>query len=703
MTPAAPTSQPGSASGRTWFLLLLLLLLETALTQALQPPGATPAELLQDLMMRWARLAALGAPALLLGALAARRGGERLARLAARVQAALAWLCAPARAARITAAYLAALPLAAHTVAAGYDLVWTAAALFALAGSALALAAEYLAWRLRSGPLPRRTHVVGRLLHTALLLGLVFLVVPRVGAARPLLWPLLACAWLLVPVPRLRPRALTRATLLVAALLLAGGGLLLENQRPQLRRIHSAYRPASLGGYRLLRRLTDLDQDGSSGLFGLDCDDLDSERAPKLDDLPDDGVDQNCTGADASVARAKQRFGGAGPRAAWPPLAREGARPPDIVLVTVDAMRADLLGARGASPAMPRTAAWSRRCHRFDTARVNGNFTDLSLFSLFSGMLVRHFWTGSEVLTLKGDLASGRPSIPPTLAEVIKLRGYQTVATVALQRLQPYLTYGFDRGNKPGAAVGNRPTHRWTLTHARAQRAARDPKRPLFQWVHLMDVHAPYDGGTDLAAYARSAALLDGALASFLSELPASAVVVLTADHGEAFGEHGTREHGWVLFEEELRVPLVLCAPAEDTGPPRRVATPVGLVDVMPTLLDLARAAAPYPRHGESLARHLRDRAPLRSPWVVSEVFTRHANTQIALVSGRWKLYRDLDAEWEALFDLQADPGERREASGDHPEQAARMRALLGEILDQDLNAYRSFRMGQQDVRSSRR
>ena len=189
---------------------------------------------------------------------------------------------------------------------------------------------------------------------------------------------------------------------------------------------------------------------------------------------------------------------------------------------------------------------------------------------------------------------------------------------------------------------------------------------------------------------------LDEPLASYLEGLSPESLVVLTADHGEAFGEHGAYTHGNTLFEEELRVPLVLCAPqAHGLGPARDVDTDVGLIDVAPTLLELTGASAPYPRHGESLVPHLRHGTSLRTPWTVIEVWIAGSRKQ-GLILNRWKWVRDLDMEWEGLFDLESDPGERTDLSANEPGVFAQLRALFFEILDDDLDAYRSWRLGSQ-------
>jgi len=445
--------------------------------------------------------------------------------------------------------------------------------------------------------------------------------------------------------------------------------------------------------------LTDLDRDGSSGLLGLDCDDFDAARAPANDDLPDDGVDQNCTGQDASLARAMVRHRVGGPRAPWKPATAPDSAP-DVYLITVDALRFDAFHANRPS-LFPRTTRWARRCINFSNARANANFTDLSLFSLHTGMLTRHGRDGANLRGAPGNAKTGRLSVPPTLASALQRRGYATEAMVVLHPMRPYLKLGFQRVETPGRRNVDAPPAAEVLTRAARRISQRDRERGLFFWVHLLDLHAPYMGGTGKRDYLRTAASIDRPLSAFLAALPADALVVLTSDHGEAFGEHGHYTHGNTLFDEELRVPLLLCAPAHRRlGKRRKVSTQVGLIDVMPTLLDLTGTRAPYPRHGESLVTHLRSGAPLRSPWVVFEAWVPYAHLD-GILLGRWKWIRNLDQDWECLFDLQTDPQERLDRAAQHPRERDRLRQLYFEILDTDLDAYRSWRLGDRVVKTN--
>jgi arylsulfatase A-like enzyme len=357
----------------------------------------------------------------------------------------------------------------------------------------------------------------------------------------------------------------------------------------------------------------------------------------------------------------------------------------------VDALRADALDPASPGFAMPETAAWAEGCVRVREARTAATFTDLSLVALWTGMHPRHLLRDGQLTMAKGDPQKGRLPVPPTLAAALQKAGWRSAAVVTFDPVRPYIVAGFDQVLSSGRPEVQAPRAPEVLDAAR--RAFDDLSGgPRLLWAHLMDPHAPYEGGEDREAYLREVRTLDAPLAAFLTSLPHDAIVVLTADHGEAFGEHGHYTHGNTLFDEEVRVPLVLCAPEGALGPPRDVDTPVSLVDVTPTLLDLAGASAPYPRHGESLVRPLRDGAELRSAWVLFEVWLPHAHAQgVLLGCDVW--LRDLDREWEALFDRCDDPEQTQDLLSERAVVAQRLRELFLTALDLDLDAFRSWRM----------
>lgn len=642
-----------------------LLGLEVVARLVLDPAWPHGRDLLWDTLARAGRLGAVAGMAWLFWAalvLPARRSARLAAALAAasRVRD---HLCSPLPAARMAA--LLALATLALTPAAArrYQLAWRAAAVYACAALACGVAVEvYLARRRSRARGWSRATWLGRTLWMAVAGFLGVLVFPRIAGFQAAVVATAALWFAVAPALRL-PRWVLAGLAIAAA-----AGIAVEVRLPSVRRFASVHAPYSAFGLRCLRRLTDFDGDGSSGPLGLDCDNWDPARQPKAEDLPGNDVDEDCSGADARVVSAPVTA---------PPAPADAVLRPDVFLVTVDALRADALAW------MPRTRRWANRCISFAHARSPSNFTQLAVPALLTGT-EPHYLRSDYRIAIVPPLDRTQPALqsqPPTLATVLRRAGYFGSAVVPFQPPLMFLFHGFDDVRIP-------PERRVTteagevLTQAKAALGRRPADRPLLLWTHFLDTHAPYAGGTSFADYRRAAGVLDQHLGAFLELLPHDAVVVLTADHGEAFGEHGSYTHQETLFDEELRVPLILCAPeSARLGPPRSVSVLASTLDVMPTLVELVAAGRVETLGGRSLVPTLRDGAPEPHAFLRFEAWLADHHAQ-AVVSGCHKWMRDLDAEWEALFDLCRDPGEREDISGERPEVVRALRSLLFESAD---------------------
>lgn len=636
------------------------------------PPRA--GEALANHLVRTGQIGVLGVLLLLASLFAIRLPGARMARLRALGSRAVRELCRPSVVVRLAVVFAATAPVFAVTLARSFDLAWHVASAMAFAAVALASLIE-LGVALRREAAPARGHPLGRAAWIIAAGGIGLLVCPLLltGEALTLIMLYVFC-----PQPRLARRAVAGA---VAALGLGAvvGGIGLDAARPTLRRLSSIYCGYSAVGGSTARWFADLDGDGSSGALGLDCDDRDPDRFPKARDVPGDQVDQNCSGHDAKAAGARARWAAGGPPRPQPG-ATTPARRPNVYLITIDGLRwRELLGSR----AMPLTRAWAEGCLRFGQARTNSTQTNLSLVALHSGLLPQHVLHGPQGGFGRASTPEG--ASPPLLAAVLRRAGFGTYAVVPMA---PYTreVLGDFEVNHPGFP---RAPEALRVLRELTRRAR---GRPVFLWAHLMELHAPYPGGLAHAHYAAAVRRLDAPLARLLGQLGDDALVVLTADHGEAFGEHGQRFHGSSLFDEELRVPLVICAPTDRSlGPPRPIDTTVGLVDVLPTVLELVglSGATGYPLHGESLVAHLRHGAARRSPWAYSVIWSPGGHAQ-ALTVGCSKLIRDLDREWSALFDVCTDPAETVDLTEVGPDVVRRLEQLRAAITDQAVDAYGS-------------
>lgn len=359
---------------------------------------------------------------------------------------------------------------------------------------------------------------------------------------------------------------------------------------------------------------------------------------------------------DARVARR------ATPAAAAPPAAP--AERGHVVFVLVDTLRADALGSYGArpspTPALDQRAAGAVR---FTDVRSNAPWTSASVASMLTGRLPEE--TGLY------ELGDALPRGATTAAEVFRAWGYETAGFVANAAVAASL--GFDQGfarYREVPAPGAYPRADAVVDEVAAWLAARpEPTTPLFLYVHFMDPHVPYlSGGAPAitapehsrAAYARELRFLDGQLERLFraldASLPGSLRIVLTADHGEEFGEHGGFEHGHTLYQELLAVPLAVA------GLPVTGSGGAGLVDVVPTLL-AALGAAPHDGAGRDLRVPAAAAAYRSSNPLYGDLDRR------AVRRGRLKLVvRD---GHRAFYDLLLDPGEYHPRSDAGAEGAA--------------------------------
>jgi arylsulfatase A-like enzyme/Tfp pilus assembly protein PilF len=371
------------------------------------------------------------------------------------------------------------------------------------------------------------------------------------------------------------------------------------------------------------------------------------------------------------------------------------ARGFNLLLITLDTVRADHLGAYGdadaETPALDRLAGEGVRFARAMTAAP---LTLPAHATLLSGLLPPHHG-------LHGNGAGSFPAGAATLATDLEGEGYRTGAFVGAFVLDHRfgLARGFetyddeiDRGDpaSPGGLEAERPG-RVVVDRALAW-LGRDDPRPFFAWVHLYDAHAPYEPPEPYRSrhaghpYDGEIAEVDEQverLLAFLAErgLAAQTVVAAVGDHGESLGEHGELTHGLLLYQGTLRVPLIVAAPGH-LRPGGVVAAPVGGADLAPTLAGLlgrplAPAAGGPPLDGRDLsAPLLRGEEPPAADL--------YAETEYPASFGWSPLYalRRGDAKYIAaprpeLYDLAADPGEADNLLASRRRQAGELAAEL--------------------------
>lgn len=369
-----------------------------------------------------------------------------------------------------------------------------------------------------------------------------------------------------------------------------------------------------------------------------------------------------------------------------------------VVLVTIDTLRADRLGCYGSDVATPNLDRIAAQGAMALQATSHVPLTRPSHVSLFTGRLP--FQNG-----IRDNVSPAVVPDPPLLAETFKKAGFATAGFVSSVVLasESGLDRGFDvysdrfEGARGDAQFLNTVQKRGdvTLAEATAWLEANHAGR-VFEWIHLYDPHDPYEPPEPFASrYAGR--LYDGEVAwsdELIGRLDATlarlglredTLLVVVSDHGEGLGEHDETLHGFFAYQTTLRVPMLLRGPGI---PPRtRLATTATLVDVFPTVLELAGLAVPPPGAvaGRSLAAALRGGAAPSEPVV-------YAETLVPLLHFGWSdlrvvregRFKYIQAPRPELYDLETDPGERTNLADREPRRAEAMRGALGRFLDQE-------------------
>lgn len=332
-----------------------------------------------------------------------------------------------------------------------------------------------------------------------------------------------------------------------------------------------------------------------------------------------------------------------------------------IILLSVDALRADVVD----GDAHPKELGGIRLLRRlgvnFAAARSPGSQTVYTISTLLMGTYFsQQYWT---------------PRVEPTRAHIWPhedtslrfptLLGGAGVATVTFGAAY-WMTdaFGVARGfaeDRP-LPTGREYSAAADMVTAAMERLRKHKGGPLFLFMHLLDPHAPYDRGgktgTPYERYLAEVGVVSEQIRRFHREvrdagLLARTTWIVTADHGEAFGEHETEYHATTLYEELLRVPLFIVAPGVA---PRTVTEPVSLVDLGPTILDLMGQPAPGHFMGQSLVPFLRGERPSLSRPIVAEGRLKRA---MVFPDGMKVITDDRRGTIEA-YDLRSDPKEER-------------------------------------------
>ena len=358
-----------------------------------------------------------------------------------------------------------------------------------------------------------------------------------------------------------------------------------------------------------------------------------------------------------------------------------------VLLVTIDTLRADHVGAYGAKGAhTPTLDALAQGGVRFDTAISPVPLTLPSHSTLMTGLDPdRHGVRHNAVFSLAPEI--------PTLAERMREAGFGTAAFVGAFVLDHRfgLARGFDsyddrigERRSGSAVVGFAERNAGAVVDAFLGWLADAPDH-FFAWVHVYDPHADYDPpagfslGFSERLYDGEIAYVDAQLGRLFEGLgrrfdPAGTLIIVTADHGESLGEHGESAHSYSLYDATQRVPMIWNGPGFRGG--RVVPDVVRLADVAPTLLATV-GAAPF---AETNGRDLRGvaRGGAASEPAYSETLATHFDYGwSALFSVRNEQWRYIRAPQPELYDVNGDPGERHNVVAEKPDVARELDAWI--------------------------
>lgn len=390
------------------------------------------------------------------------------------------------------------------------------------------------------------------------------------------------------------------------------------------------------------------------------------------------------------------------------------ASKPNVVLITIDTLRADRLGSYGYEWAeTPNLDRLAREGVLFSRAYSQVPLTLPSHASLLTGLYPpEHGSRLNGTYTFRQDL--------PTLATILDDEGYATGAFVSASVLSSSfgLNAGFDRYDdipeSNPLSIPERPSQK-TVTQA-LKWLEDNSEGPFFLWLHLFDPHYPYtpeapnsrtpvrppaaesSDGPSLQgfridpnpAYDGEVTQADAAVGDLIAhleerELLDETLVIATSDHGESLGEHGERTHGILIYDSTMRVPLIIRPPGDkredagETNQGREVAAMVELIDIVPTVLAALGLEAPRPLRGIDLLQH-----PIKErPTGYGESLSALAYRWSPLYSWRESDWKYIKAPQPELFDTNQDPNELSNRIDGNTSRAHTMDQTLTAFLEE--------------------
>jgi choline-sulfatase len=367
------------------------------------------------------------------------------------------------------------------------------------------------------------------------------------------------------------------------------------------------------------------------------------------------------------------------------PLSTTSPIPPakrNVLFLTIDSLRADMPWNGYSRPIAPNLTALAEKC---------ANYTNAYSISSYTAKSVAVFLSGQYPSTLyrNGFFFAGYGNANQFMAETLSAQG---VATMAFHGHMYFArAKGLEQGFGEWRIVSGIDFDPQTDNHVTGEKMTKlgiellgKPElktKQFFAWGHYMDPHDQYNRHEEAPNFGNKARdrydqeifytdLQIKKLLDFVNEqaFAKDTYVVISADHGEAFGEHGMYKHAFELWEALTRVPLLVCGPGIK---PQRITERRSHIDLVPTFYELLGQPAPANLPGKSLLPELTGHEPPknREPIYLELTEDSHNPPRRALINGDYKLIWSGPRDKFQLFNLTKDPGEEKELSKDEPDQ----------------------------------